>query len=194
MSEYTIFIGCQLSIEKMSTYKPILSFNVILIKIQKALFLGLARCFKFCIEMKSINKIMKKKKKGGEYILSAIKVHYEAIMVKEMQDSTRLDKQINEKDVESHLNHLLFEKKVREKLVCLVIASLSIGINKLITTSNHEQKSILDGDVKLKDKNNEVFRGKHKILNIEFGSIFSKQKPIARSIKKKTDKLDCIKI
>lgn len=96
---------------------------------------------------------MKKKKKGGEYILSAIKVHYEAIMAKEMQDSTRLDKQINEKDVESHLNHLLFEKKVREKLVCLVTASLSIGINKLISTSNHEQKSILDGDVKLKDGN-----------------------------------------
>lgn len=50
------------------------------------------------------------------------------------------------------------------------------------------KKSILDGNVKLKD------RGKHKILNIEFGSIFSKQKPIARIIKKKTDKLDCIKI
>ena len=31
-------------------------------------------------------------------------------------------------------------------------------------------------------------RGKHKILNIEFGSIFSKQKPIARITKKKTDK------
>lgn len=69
---------------------------------------------------------MKKKKKGGEYIMLAIKAHYEAIMIKEMQDSTRLDKQINEKDVESHLNHLLFENKMREKMVCLVIASLSI--------------------------------------------------------------------
>lgn len=58
---------------------------------------------------------MKKKKKGGEYIMSTIKVHYEAIMAKEMQDSTRLDKQINEKDVESHLNHLLFEKKSERK-------------------------------------------------------------------------------
>ena len=76
--------------------------------------------------MKSINKIMKMKKKGGEYIMSAIKAHYEAIMIKEMQDSTKLDKYINEKYVESHLNNLLFEKKVREKLVCLVIASLSI--------------------------------------------------------------------
>ena len=35
---------------------------------------------------------MKKKKKGGEYIMSAIKAHYEAIMIKEMQDSTKLDK------------------------------------------------------------------------------------------------------
>ena len=42
--------------------------------------------------MKSINKITKKKKKGGEDIMSAIKAHYEAIMIKEMQDSTKLDK------------------------------------------------------------------------------------------------------
>lgn len=113
-------------------------------------------------------------------------------MIKEMQDSTRLDKQINVKDVESHLNHLLFEKKVRKNGLFSNCFSINcVGINKkqfLITTSNHEQKSILDGNVKLKD------RRKHKILNIEFGSIFSKQKPIARIIKKKTDKLDCIKI
>lgn len=36
--------------------------------------------------------MMMKKKKGEEYLLSAIKVYYEATMMKKIWDSTQLDK------------------------------------------------------------------------------------------------------
>ena len=45
MSEYTVFMDCQLSIEKMSTYKPTLSFNMILVKNLEGFILGISKVF-----------------------------------------------------------------------------------------------------------------------------------------------------
>ena len=80
----------------------------------------------FFTEIEATNKIMKKKKKSGGYILSAIKAHTKLQWWRnEVQH--KIQQVINESEVDLILNYLLIENKEREKIVCLINAAVSFG-------------------------------------------------------------------